>query len=76
MPTRTLIGGVHFFMGHLEEELRNAFDIPTYAFSKRGTTNRGSCKAISTFFMTCDSHKFQLRVQLKSTWKLNASHPT
>ena len=35
MPTRALIGGAPFFMGHLEEELRNAFVIPTYAFSKR-----------------------------------------
>lgn len=50
MPARTLIGGAPFFMGHLEEELRNAFDIPTYAFSKRETTNRGSCKTISAFF--------------------------
>ena len=38
MPTRALIGGAPFFMGHLEEELRNAFVIPTYAFSKRVTT--------------------------------------
>lgn len=38
MPTRALIGGAPFFMGHLEEELRNAFVIPTYAFSRRVTT--------------------------------------
>ena len=38
MPTRALIGGAPFFMGHLEEELRNAFVIPTYAFSKRVAT--------------------------------------
>ena len=38
MPTRAMIGGAPFFMGHLEEELRNAFVIPTYAFSKRVVT--------------------------------------
>ena len=76
MPTRTLIDGAPFFIDHLEEELRNASVIPTYAFSKQGTTNRGSCKTISAFFMTCDSHKVQLRVQLKPTSKLDASHST
>ena len=38
MPIRALIGGAPFFMCHLEEELRNAFVIPTYAFSKRVAT--------------------------------------
>lgn len=35
MPEEALIGGAPYLMPYLEEELKAAFVVPTYAFSKR-----------------------------------------